>query len=164
MKKYTFTLSEINNTINKKNAANTSTIFSNNYIYTTPSSADYYSKILDDAINADIMAKNSWLNIGSPKTETIKIKLSKKPIMMSNVYEFFNGFKFGNNCPYIEDKIYYLADGTPFYFTKDYITIGFDTYYFYEFGTPSFLKGISEDFKKTIATIYVNGLKITIKK
>ena len=163
MKKYTFTLGEINNTINKKNNANTSTIYSNNYIYTAPSTD--YSKILDDLINADIKAKNSWLYTTSttPKTETIKIKLNTKPTM-SNVYEFFNGFKFSNNCPYIEDKIYYLADGTPFYFTKDYITIGFNTYYFYEFGNPIFINSLTKDFKKTIATIYIDGLKITIKK
>ena len=74
------------------------------------------------------------------------------------------GMKFGDSCPYIEDKIYYLADGTPFYFTKDYITIGFNTYYFYEFANPLFIKGLTKDFKKTIATIYINGLKITIKK
>ena len=59
---------------------------------------------------------------------------------------------------------YYLTDGTPFYITDDYITIGFNTYYFYEFNTPKFFAGLSDDMKKTICTIYVDGLKITIKK
>lgn len=163
MKKYTFTLGEINNTINKKNANNSTFGTYGTTIYNNPSTD--YSKILDDLINADIKAKNSsWLNYGTtPKTETIKIKLTTKPTM-SNVYEFFNGYKFSDCCPYKEDKIYYLADGTPFYFTKDYITIGFNTYYFYEFANPIFISGLTKDFKKTIATIYIDGLKITIKK
>lgn len=165
MKKYTFTLGEINNTINKKNANNS--IFGNyaTTIYDNPSTD--WSKVLDDLINADIAKKNaSWLSsYATPKTETIKIKINDtyKPISMTNVYEFFNGYKLSSS-PYKMDTIYYLADGTPFYFTKDYITIGFNTYYFYEFAKPSFICGLTDSFKKTIATIYIDGLKITIKK
>ena len=147
--KYTFSLKDNNKT--------------NPSIYYNTDSTNY-SKILDDLINANIKEKNaSWLNYDTPATKTIKINISS-PKFMSKTYSYFNGFKFGDSCPYIEDKIYYLADGTPFYFTKDYITIGFNTYYFYEFANPLFIKGLTKDFKKTIATIYINGLKITIKK
>ena len=150
MKKYTFTLKSNNNNIN-----NTSSCF---FCNACPKS----TKTLDDYINDDIMAKNSWL-YGDTNKKTIKIKIDD-PACMSNIYSYFNGFKFSNTCPYEEDKIYYLADGTPFYFTKDYITIGFNTYYFYEFGNPIFINGLTKKMKKTIATIYIDGLKITIKK
>lgn len=150
MKKYTFTLKSNNNNIN-----NTSSCFFCN-------TCSKSTKTLDDYINDDIMAKNSWL-YGDTNKKTIKINIDN-PTCMSNIYSYFNGFKFSNDCPYIEDKIYYLADGTPFYFTKDYITIGFNTYYFYEFGNPIFISGLTKKMKKTIATIYIDGLKITIKK
>lgn len=157
MTKYTFSLKDNNKTNN--------TFCSNNCKYNT--STDY-SKILDALIDADIKAKNDWLYTYSiPTTETIKIKIDDKPansFKMTDVYKFFNGYKFTNKCPFIKDKIYYLADGTPFYLTDDYITIGFNTYYFYEFGNPIFINGLTDSFKKTIATIYIDGLKITIKK
>ena len=150
MKKYTFTLKSNNNNINNTSSC----FFCNAYPKST--------KTLDDYINDDIMAKNSWL-YGDTNKKAIKIKIDD-PTCMSNIYSYFNGFKFSNDCPYKEDKIYYLADGTPFYFTKDYITIGFNTYYFYEFGNPIFISGLTKKMKKTIATIYIDGLKITIKK
>ena len=150
MKKYTFTLKSNNNNINNTSSC----FFCNAYPKST--------KTLDDYINDDIMAKNSWL-YGDTNKKSIKINIDN-PTCMSNIYSYFNGFKFSNDCPYIEDKIYYLADGTPFYFTKDYITIGFNTYYFYEFGNPIFIGGLTKKMKKTIATIYIDGLKITIKK
>ena len=150
MKKYTFTLKSNNNNINNTSSC----FFCNAYPKST--------KTLDDYINDDIMAKNSWL-YGDTNKKAIKIKIDD-PTCMSNIYSYFNGFKFSNDCPYKEDKIYYLADGTPFYFTKDYITIGFNTYYFYEFGNPIFISGLTKKMKKTIATIFIDGLKITIKK
>lgn len=150
MKKYTFTLKSNNNNINNTSSC----FFCNAYPKST--------KTLDDYINDDIMAKNSWL-YGDTNKKTIKINIDN-PTCMSNIYSYFNGFKFSNDCPYKEDKIYYLADGTPFYFTKDYITIGFNTYYFYEFGNPIFIGGLTKKMKKTIATIFIDGLKITIKK
>ena len=151
MKKYTFTLKSNNNNINNTSSC----FFCNAYPKST--------KTLDDYINDDIMAKNSWLYGYNTNKKTIKINIDN-PTCMSNIYSYFNGFKFSNDCPYKEDKIYYLADGTPFYFTKDYITIGFNTYYFYEFGNPIFISGLTKNMKKTIATIYIDGLKITIKK
>lgn len=147
--KYTFSLKNNNKT------NNTNSCF---FCGACPKS----TKTLDDYINDDIMAKNSWL-YGDTNKKIIKINIDN-PTCMSNIYSYFNGFKFGNTCPYKEDKIYYLADGTPFYFTKDYITIGFNTYYFYEFGNPIFISGLTKKMKKTIATIYIDGLKITIKK
>ena len=113
MTKYTFSLKD-NNKTNNTFCGNTST---------------NYSKILDDLINADIKEKNPWLftsTSSTPKTETIKIKINGKTtdtFDMTDIYKFFYGYKFTNNCPFIKDKIYYLADGTPFYLTDDYITI-----------------------------------------
>ena len=149
MEKYTFTI---------KNNNKTNNINSCPFFNTCAKS----TKTLDDYIYDDIIAKNSWL-YGDTNKKTIKINIDN-PTCMSNIYSYFNGFKFGNTCPYEEDKIYYLADGTPFYFTKEYITIGFNTYYFYEFGNPIFIGGLTKKMKKTIATIFIDGLKITIKK
>ena len=151
MTKYTFSL---------KNNNNTTTFF-------TPSNKSTdYSKMLDDLIFSDIINKNEWLKTTKNNNSTIILKdidlygdsLDKK------VCSYFANYKLGNNCPFIKDKIYYLADGTPFYITDDYITIGFNTYYFYEFGKPMFFSNLSESMKKTICEIYVDGLKITIKK
>lgn len=151
MTKYTFSL---------KNNNNTTTFF-------TPSNKSTdYSKMLDDLILSDIINKNPWLKTEKNNNSTIILKdidlygdsLDKK------VCSCFANYKLGNNCPFIKDKIYYLADGTPFYITDDYITIGFNTYYFYEFGKPMFFSNLSESMKKTICEIYVDGLKITIKK
>jgi len=151
MTKYTFSL---------KNNNNTTTFF-------TPSNKSTdYSKMLDDLILSDIINKNEWLKTTKNNNSTIILKdidlygdsLDKK------VCSYFANYKLGNNCPFIKDKIYYLADGTPFYITDDYITIGFNTYYFYEFGKPMFFSNLSESMKKTICEIYVDGLKITIKK
>lgn len=164
MTKYTFSLNGNNN----------------NSFFTPKSKSTDYSKMLDDLILDDLKKKNTWLNYGSIDpgyTETIKIKIkdnTKDDLMAKFVKEssYDDAIKFfcnnctlkGKKCPFIKDKIYYLADGTPFYITDDYITIGFDTYYFYEFGIPTFIGSFSDDFKKTIATIYTDGLKITIKK
>jgi len=134
-----------------------------------------YSKILDDLINADIKEKNPWLNTTTADTIKIKINTGKNDNIIENIYnatfndEFTKACKFlenygKNTCPFIKDKIYYLTDGTPFYLTDDYITIGFETFYFYEFGKPTFFTKLSDSMKKTIATIYIDGLKITIKK
>ena len=152
MTKYTFSL---------KNNNNTTTFF------TPKSKSTDYSKMLDDLILSDLINKNPWLKTTKKNNNsTIILKdidlygdsLDKK------VCSYFANCKLGNNCPFVKDKIYYLADGTPFYLTDDYITIGFDTYYFYEFGKPTFFYNLSESMKKTICEIYVDGLKITIKK
>ncbi len=152
MTKYTFSL---------KNNNNTSTFF------TPKTKSTDYSKILDDLILDDLIKKNPWLNTSysSSTTEptTIKIKFKDDNDLYSNVCKFFADKDYLKKT-FIKDKIYYLTDGTPFYITDDYITIGFNTYYFYEFNTPKFFAGLSDDMKKTICTIYVDGLKITIKK
>ena len=152
MTKYTFSL---------KNNNNTTTFF------TPKSKSTDYSKMLDDLIFSDLINKNPWLKTTKKNnTSTIIMKdfdlygdsLDKK------VCNYFANCKLDNNCPFIKDKIYYLANGTPFYLTDDYITIGFDTYYFYEFGNPTFFYNLNDSMKKTICEIYVDGLKITIKK
>ena len=151
MTKYTFSL---------KNNNNTSTFF------TPKTKSTDYSKILDDLILDDLIKKNPWLNTSyssANEPTTIKIKFKDDNDLYSNVCKFFADKDYLKKT-FIKDKIYYLADGTPFYLTDDYITIGFNTYYFYEFGNPIFINGLTDSFKKTIATIYIDGLKIIIKK
>lgn len=133
-----------------------------------------YSKILDDLINDDIKDKNPWLFTNTPKNSNAKIILSGKSIEDEIIDDasdnnYMKACAFLNmyskiTCPYKKDTVYYLADGTPFEFTDDYITIGFDTYYFYKFNDISFINALSPKTKKIIATIYIDGLKITIKK
>ena len=149
MSKYTFSLKNNNN----------------NTFYTPKSKSTNYSKILDDLIFSDIKEKNTWLNTsGSSSTDTIKIKFNNSTDdLYSKLCKYFY-YTDNIKGSFIKDKIYYLSDGTPFYITDDYITIGFDTYYFYEFGKPTFFAGLSDNIKKTICEIYIDGLKITIKK
>jgi hypothetical protein len=123
--------------------------------------------MLDDLILSDIINKNPWLKTEKKNTSDI-IYLKDFDLYGDNldkkICSYFANCKLGNDCPFIKDKIYYLADGTPFYITDDYITIGFNTYYFYEFGKPMFFNTLSDSMKKTICEIYIDGLKITIKK
>ena len=148
MTKYTFTLKNNNN----------------NTFFTPSSKSTDYSKMLDDLILSDLINKNPWLKTTKKNTSTIILDNLYGDSLDKKVCSYFANCKLGNNCPFIKDKIYYLTDGTPFYLTDDYITIGFDTYYFYEFGKPTFFYNLSESMKKTICEIYVDGLKITIKK
>lgn len=141
--------------------------------FTPSNKSTNYSKILDDLILDDLIKKNEWLNTKTyiipgndyttKKTSTIKIKFDDSEDLYGKVCKFFADKDSLKNT-FIKDKIYYLADGTPFYITDDYITIGFNTYYFYEFDTPKFFYSLNDDIKKTICTIYVDGLKITLKK
>lgn len=153
MTKYTFSL---------KNNNNTTTFF------TPKSKSTDYSKMLDDLILSDIINKNTWLKTEKKNNTGNTIYLKDFDLygdsLDKKVCSYFANYKLGKDCPFIKDKIYYLTDGTPFYITDDYITIGFNTYYFYEFGKPLFFTNLSDSMKKTICEIYVDGLKITIKK
>ena len=161
MTKYTFFLNN-----------NPSTFFTTN-------KSKNYSKILDDLIAADIKKNNTWL-FGNTANDTAKIKIKFNTntssdniinAILNDASDFSKACKFLENYgkfnmnPYKKDTIYYLSNGTPFYFTDDYITIGFETFYFYEFGSmDSILAKMNDNMKKTICTIYTDGLKITIKK
>ena len=165
--KYTFKLSENKNTSNNNN----------NF-----KSGEYYSKILDNLIYADIIDKNPYLfettsnkttgdiyldkMIGLDKKNTIKISSSLKDAIdfadAANFLANYNKIK-TIKLPYEYGKTYELADGTPIIFFDDSIQIGFDLYYFNDFSKPSFIEALTPSLKKTIATIYINGLKITIK-
>jgi hypothetical protein len=167
MKKYTFTI---------KNNPTT---------YYTPSykSTDY-SKVLDDIIAADIKDKNPWLfgTATTPCTDCplncnnkIKININtKKNDPLEDVfawgnknYSYNTAFNFLANlayeCPFKKNTQYKLSTGDYITITDDYIHIN-DQVYFFNLMDSDFFYNLSANMKKTIATIYVDGLKITIKK
>lgn len=163
MKKYTFTI---------KN--NPSTCYTPSYKSTD------YSKILDDLIAADIAEKNPWLFTCDDcplNTTTKKIKINIKlknndPLedvfaWGKKTYSYNNAFNFLANlaydCPFEKDVKYHLSTGDYITITDDYIHIN-DKVYFFNLMDDAFFYNLGADMKKTIATIYVAGLKITIKK
>lgn len=171
MKKYTFTL---------KN--NPSTFYTPSYKSTD------YSKILDDLINADIAEKNPWLyssgNDDAIYTPSSKIKitlnnntytsnnllgeihaiLNKKDEYDSyiNYLNNFNIFDLGKM--YKKKTLYKLGSGIKFMILEDGILINGKMIFFDDLNDNLFFCNLGENMKKTIATIYIDGLKITIKK
>lgn len=160
MKKYTF---DIN--------TNTSSSFHN--------SKPNYSKILDDLIHADIMEKNYYLKSDYKNNTTGDIYLDKMIGINEysgglkdanafanaiNILNNYNAKKNTNKLPYIYGKTYTLDDGTPIIFFDDSVQIGFDLYYYKDFGKPTFINNLSTSIKNTIIDIYYHGLKISIIK
>jgi len=144
-----------------------------------------YSKVLDDLIASDIAEKNPWLygynntaiNTCSecPMNAKIKIKIKDNS---SNDLE--NAFIFGNNndnftkaynfltklafkCPFEKNKVMKLSNGDYIMITDDYIHIN-DQIFYFNLMDDNFFYTLGDSMKKTIATIYTDGLKITIKK
>ena len=172
MTKYTFSLNNNNSTF-----------------YTPKYNNTDYSKILDDLINADIKEKNGWLNgytsDGSNNT-TIKIKLNNTYIPtytynedddiittacktleyednLKKAFKFFANYNL-NSCPFKTNTLYKIGDDIKFMILIDGILINDKMFFFDDFNNLSFLNNLSSKMKKTIATIYIDGLKITIKK
>jgi len=167
MKKYTFTI---------KN--NPSTFYTPNYKSTD------YSKVLDDLINDDIKKKNTWLNTGSstcsincpfanictPKITindsddiiTTACKTLEYEDSLKKAYKLFAGL--GSYNPYKINTLYKIGDDIKFMFLIDGILINGKMFFYDDFNYDSFLNLLTKKEKKTIATIYVDGLKITIKK
>jgi hypothetical protein len=169
MKKYTFTI---------KNNPST---------YYTPSykSTDY-SKVLDDLINADIKDKNPWLfttgttckatcplnNICTTKINitdsddiiTTACKTLEYEDNLKKAFKFFANYNLGGFCPYKMNKLYKINDDIKFMILIDGILINDKMFFFDDFKYDSFLNLLTKKEKKTIATIYTDGLKITIKK
>lgn len=169
MTKYTFS---INNS--KFNKTNNGCPFYNKCNKSTD-----YSKILDDLINADIMEKNSWLNTGNttcPFATTattfnintgnllsdIHTILDKKEAM-EDAYKFFANLNLCN-CPYKKNTLYKIGNNIKFMILIDGILINDKMFFFDDFNNIDFTSALSPYMKKTIATIYIDGLKITIKK
>ena len=157
MKKYTFTLN--NNTGN--------TTFNNPFHESTD-----YSKILDDLIFDDIISKNKWLNYNNTDELTAAfISGAKKyatPSIFDDDYKKACHFlaNYGNNTifyPFKKNKKYELSDGTIITITDDYIHIN-EKMYFFNLMDDTFFANLTPKEKKTICTIYTDGLKITIKK
>ena len=160
MKNYTFTLNN--------DTKNGSTKFYNPFYKSTD-----YSKILDDLILDDIIDKNSWLNYNTSNDEltTAFITGGKK---YDNTSIFDENFKKAANFlanygkknifyPFKKNKTYELSDGTIITITDDYIHIN-EKMYFFNLMDDTFFLNLSPKEKKTICTIYTDGLKITIKK
>ena len=165
MKKYTFNLNN-----------NPSTFYAPNYKSTD------YSKVLDDLIAADIAEKNPWLyGYTSTSSNNPKIKITLKNndsfdtleeafifgnkkkynITFNDACKFIAGLKL--NCPFKKNTTYKLSSGDYIEVTDDYIHIN-DQMYFFNLMDDAFFLNLGEKMKKTIATIYIDGLKITIKK
>jgi hypothetical protein len=171
MKKYTFNLNN-----------NPSTFYAPNYKSTD------YSKILDDLIAADIADKNPWLYSTTKKctttcpfadncNKTIKIKINgainddlETAFIYGNKFtesDYNKAFNFlanlAYNCPFKKNTTYKLSNGDYIEITDDYIHIN-EKMYFFNLMDDNFFYNLSSKMKKTIATIYIDGLKITIKK
>lgn len=162
MKKYTFNLKNNNSTF-----------------YTPKYKSTDYSQILDDLIAADIKKNNPWL-YGNDTIETngkIKIKLNSNNYINDDLETaFIHGTKFddyskackflanlGTTCPFKKNTTYKLSNGDYIEITDDYIHIN-DQMYFFNLMDNTFFYNLGENMKKTIATIYIDSLKITIKK
>jgi len=151
-------------TFETKKFNNNNTIFSPSSTSTIHFEPDY-SKILDDIIYDGVIKKNSYLFDSIYTTSTPKYKYS---YLKDDESDLIKAMKFLANykkiyktksykMPYILGKMYTLIDGTPIVFYDDEIQIGFDTYSYSDFSNFSFLKGISDNTKKTIINIYTNG-------
>jgi len=175
MTKYTFNLK------NNSNFTSTNTC----PFYNKCNNSINYSKVLDDLIAADIKEKNPWLYTTSSTyntdgNNTIKIKLNgfntinddlenaflfgdkyKKTYTFDDAYDFF--INLATKCPFEKYKEYKLSNGDIIEITDDYIHIN-EKMYFFNLMDNAFFYNLSKKMKKTIATIYVDGLKITIKK
>lgn len=161
MKKYTFNLNN-----------NPST-------YTCPfyKSTDY-SKVLDDLIAADVKKNNPWLYTDEKSdTPKINIKINGTPTVNNDLETAFifgkknddynKACKFLRNfstySPFKKNKTYKLSNGDYIEVTDDYIHIN-DQMYFFNLMDDTFFYNLNDNLKKTICTIYVDGVKITIKK
>lgn len=171
MTKYTFSLNNNNFT------SNNTCPFYNKCKTTTD-----YSKVLDDLIAANIKEKNPWLYGNDTITTSGNIKIKLNGFDTNDYDDLETAFIFGgdNNkyyfsdacnflkklafeCPFKKNTTYKLSSGDYIEITDDYIHIN-DQMYFFNLMDDTFFLNLGEKMKKTIATIYVDGLKITIKK
>ena len=167
MTKYTFSIN------NSKNNNNNNTC----PFYNKCKSTDY-SKMLTDFINADIIEKNSWLNINKKTTiptytytnidtgnllSDIHTILDKKEAY-EDAYKFFANLNPFGMCPYKMNKLYKIGDDIKFMILIDGILINDKMFFYDDFNDFDIISAFTPKMKKTIATIYTNGLKITIKK
>ena len=144
-----------------------------------------YSKVLDDLIASDIAEKNPWLygynntatNTCSecPMNTKIKIKIKDnssddlenafifgdKNDNFTKAYNFLTKLAF--KCPFEKNKVMKLSNGDYIMITDDYIHIN-DQIFYFNLMDDNFFYTLGDSMKKTIATIYTDGLKITIKK
>ena len=140
-----------------------------------------YSKVLDDLIAADIAEKNSWLGSTYTSKNNPKAKIiigNKTNNLLGEIHsilnkkdeydeaiKFLDSYNFCNLTSMYKPKtLYYLADGTKFMILEDGILINSKMFFFDDLNDNIFLYGLNKKMKKTIAIIYTDGLKITIKK
>ena len=170
MTKYTFNLNS-----NPTTSTNTCPFFNK-----CKKSTDW-SKTLDDLINADIKEKNPWLyttacSYTPDNTYTIKYNFNDDDDIittacktleyedaLNKAFKFFANYNIGT-CPFKTNKLYKIGDDIKFMILIDGILINDKMFFFDDFKYDSFLNLLTKKEKKTIATIYTDGLKITIKK
>ena len=161
MTKYTFSLKNNNKTNNSYNPFCNGCYKSSSY------------KTLDELIAADIKEKNPWLYKNNNVKTTIKVKYipttmtSEEYIFGDENIKLNTAFAFLTNlpkfCPFKKNTTYKLSNGDIIEITDDYIHIN-QSMYFFNLMDDNFFYNLSSSMKKTIATIYIDGLKITIKK
>lgn len=155
MKKYTF---KLNNTP------------SFNTTFRTKSTD--YSKILDDLILDDIIENNDWLKTKREEKFIDNIITESHKYTTTFIFdddfekaaEFLENYNYSTFKPYKKNKTYELSDGTIIKITDDYIHINDEMIFFNLLNDKTFIKTLTPKMKKTICTIYTDGLKITIKK
>lgn len=172
MTKYTFSLKNNNNFTSNNTCP----------FYNKCKKSTDYSKVLDDLIAADIKDKNPWLygNDTITTSGNLKIKLNgfdnydddsletafifggeNKKFTLSDAFGFLKNLAF--ECPFKKNITYKLTSGDYIEITDDYIHIN-DQIFFFNLMDEYFFANLGKKMKKTIATIYTDGLKITIKK
>lgn len=160
MKTTTYT---IKNTNNKKKFNKIINFFTPKYEPTN------YSKVIDDIIFNNVIKSNSYIINPEYNTKEEDVMVFKAANSLKDNNSFIEAANFLANYnkmkkfPYMLNKIYYLADGTPIMFYEDEVQIDNEVYTYEEFNNIGFLGTLTAPKKKIIIDIYINGLKVNIK-
>lgn len=128
-----------------------------------------YSKVLDDIILNNVIKSNSYILNPEYKTKEEDVLVFnaanslKGDTLFTEAANFLANYNKAKKFPYILNKIYYLADGTPIMFYEDEVQIDNEVYTYDEFNNIGFLGTLTAPKKKIIIDIYTNGLKVNIK-
>ena len=135
------------------------------------SSKPNYSKIIDDVIAADIIAKNSYLFSSYKNNYLDDIIINAKPAKdtkLENAINLLANYdklktKKTYTIPFKLNTTYTLSDGTPVIFYDDEIQIGFDVFKYADFSDLAFINALTPKKKKIIIDIYnASGIDINI--
>lgn len=136
---------------------------SDNSIFHTSSKPDY-SKIIDDVITADIIAKNSYL-FSKTNDYLDDLLINAKPTKDTKLEDAINLLANYNKLkskksyflPFKLNTLYTLSDGTPIIFFDDEIQIGCDFYKYTNFSNASFINTLTPKKKKVIIDIFASA-------